>query len=922
MAGRGPYRLLLLLFPAALRERHGNEMARLLADRCRDARRGVSRPRGALRVAGLWILAIRDAVHHGLVARLEARRPPAKTSRRSAFRGGSSEGFGAARWHDLRHAARGLGRSAGFTAVALATLALGIGASTTIFTLVNALILRPLAVAEPGRLTQVTIAGTGVDTDRFTNPQWEALRDRQSAFEGVFATADVYLGTGPEDDVGRERVRGAWVSGGFFSTLGLRPSAGRLLGAGDDVRGCPAVAVVGHGYWRHRAGADPEIVGRAIRLEGHPFEIVGVVEPGFAGMTVEAATDVYLPLCAEAIVRGEHSTLDARNTWILQVVGRRPQGAGLSETRAALEPVVTGVLADTVPRGWEGDRRAGYLSGTVELEAAASGFSPLRARYRRALLVLLGGVGAVLLVVCGNLANLLLARTSRRRGEIAMRIALGASGRRLLAQSLTESLLLAVLGAIAGLIVARWTSDLLVALISTPDAPVTLDVAPDHRVLLFATALAIATGLLFGVAPALHARRVSPQAAIKGTGEAGRPASLRTGGVLVALQVTFSLVLLTGATLLVGTFWRLATLDPGFDRERVILADTEILVPGLEPEQQRQAFLDLLERLRATPGVQAASFAELTPLEGFSITEFVVRAGFESLLDEDAEVFLHRVGDDYFAAMGAAVLDGRGIDATDGPGSEPVAVLSESAARLVFGDAGVVGRSLHLRLGEHEVSEPIRVVGVVRDAKLRSLRDENTATIYTALRQQPPFFWGSTLTFQVLPEIGVRSLEPAIHAVLEDGPMRTRAQTTLLSDRLSASVARERLLALIATFFASLTLFLAVVGLYGVMSFHVSRRLHEIGIRMALGAGESGVFALVLRQAARPVLFGVVLGALGSLAAVRAIASLLYGVSPHDVRVLVASAALLTGGALASAALPARRASRADPAVVLRCGTP
>jgi predicted permease len=939
MSGPRLYRLLLLAFPASIRGRHGDDMAQLFADRCREARAGVSWLRGTGRLASLWLLAIRDAAVHGLLERRAAsplfsvragrsrgprdvgvRRAEGRDGggRRRGTPGGARETLAQGLLYDLRHAARDLATARGFTAVALASLALGIGAATAIFTLVNAVVLRPLPVVEPHRLVQVTTARPGSSTDRFTNPQWESLRDRVDTFDGLFATGDFYFDV--DDEGGGERLRGAWVSGGFFATLGLTPAAGRLIDPADDQRGCPAIAVLDHGYWQRRYGGDAAAVGGTISVDGHRFEIVGVAPPEFKGITIERTTELYAPLCAEPVVRGESSILDARNHWWLRVVGRMGADARIEQVGAALASLAPAILAETVPQGWGPEQQADYLEAVVEVQPAATGFSGLRDQYQRSLFVLLAAVGVVMLVVCSNLANLLLARAARRRREVAMRVALGASGRRLLQQFLTESLLLTSLGAAAGLAVAHWTSRALVLLISPRDLPISLDLTPDLPVLAFTAAVSLATGVLFGLAPAVHALRVDPYAALRGGGRAAEAApSLLAGGVLVAAQVTLSLVLLTGATLLVATFWRLETLDAGFARDRVLLVEADLGEAGLEAEARRQTFLELRERLEALPGVQAASFAELTPISGNSVSDFVVAAGFESLLDEDVEVFIHRVGDGYFASMGAPVIRGRDFDAADLPGSEAVAVVSESTARLLFGSSDVVGRRFHTRLNDTEVSAPIRVIGVVRDAKYRSLREAETPTAYFALRQQAAArAWGSSLTFHVLPEPGAPSPAAAVRAVVEGIAAGARAETSMLSEQLSASLARERLLAMISGFFGSLALFLAVIGLYGVMSFNVSRRFPEIGVRLALGATQGGVFALVLRQAARPVLIGLLLGGLGSLTAARAIASFLYGLGPYDPRALALSAAVLAIAAMASAAIPAQRAARLDPAVVLR----
>ncbi len=913
------YRVLLVLFPAPIRTRHGDDMAQLFADRCREAGTGVSWPRRSVRLAGLWLAAIRDAIQHGLLARTSPgrRNKPVPEAPAGSPVPPDREPPGASLLYDLRLAARGLRASPGFTAVALTSLALGIGAGTAIFTLINVVVLRPLPVETPERLVQVSAPGGSFETTRLTNPMWEAVRDREEIFDGAFAFTDTYFRVG--DPLGADRRLGAWVSGESFSTLGLSPAAGRLFGPADDQRGCTGLAVLGHGYWQQTYGGNPDAVGDGIILNGKSFEIIGVAPQGFGGMTLEWVTDIYVPLCAEAYVYGDRSSLDARRTWNFRAVGRMRPGDSLQDVATALAALTPAVLADSVPLDWETNRQDQFMQRRLVATPAATGFSGVREQYRRSLFVLLAAVGVVLLVVCTNLANLSLARTARRRREIAMRVALGARRTRLLQQFLVESLLLAGIGAAAGVALAHRAGAFLVALITPTGSTYALDLTPDLRVLLFVSTVAAGTGVLFGVAPAIHASRVQPHDAMKGSpGGAGlRPAWLLGGG-LVAAQVTLSMVLLSGMGLLAGTFWHLETLDPGFARDRVLVVEVDIRRAELTDEQRRATFLSLRRALEDLPEVDAASFAEVTPVSGNWVTEHTIAEGFRSLLDEDVEVFTHRVGPGYFASMGAPVLRGRDFDDGDTDGAEPVAIVSESMARRVFGTVDVVGRRFHRRLTDNEVSGLFQVVGVVRDAKYRSLRDESVATVYFASPQQPVRWWGSQLAFHVVAAPGTGDVSEALQNAIERNTPRSEVEIRPLSAVLSASLSRERLLALISVFFGGLALFLAVIGLYGVMAFNVSRRVREIGVRLALGASREGVFGLVLRQAARPVSVGVVAGVLGGLAAARTLESLLYGVSASDPRVFAATAAVLVLAAVTSAALPARRAATTDPAVVLR----
>jgi len=568
---------------------------------------------------------------------------------------------------DVRYALRALRASPGFAIVAILSLGLGIGANTAIFSLINAVVLRTLPVERPEELMQVTMGGKERGTV-FTNPLWEAIRDRQDAFSGVFG----YSGTEFNLTAGGEirRANGTWVSGDYFSTLGVRPALGRLLVRADDVRGCQPVAVLGYGFWQSEYGGSRAVIGKTISLDHRPHMIVGVADPSFFGVNVGESAQVYVPLC----LRPE---LDSRTMWYLRVVGRRKPGVTPQQVATRVAAIAPAVYEATVPERWGVAERAQYLTNGLSVVAAANGLSPIRRQYQRALMVLMAVVGLVLFVACANVANLLLARAAARGREMAIRLAIGAARRRLVRQLLTESVLLAALGAMAGIVFARWGTSLLIGLLSRGQLPVSLDVGLDGRVLAFTLGVAILTGLLFGLAPAWRATRIDPQAALKanGRGVAEGHSRFTIGKALVVGQIALSLVLVIGAGLLLGTFRNLVTLDPGFRRDGVLIVSVNLRNAGYGSDRYGAVHSDLLARFRALPGVQAAAASVITPISGSSWNDFIRVDGFTPKSTDDALAYFNQVTDGFFAAMGTPLLAGRDFDARDRLGAVPVVIV-------------------------------------------------------------------------------------------------------------------------------------------------------------------------------------------------------------------------------------------------------
>jgi len=818
---------------------------------------------------------------------------------------------------DLRYAWRALRASPGFALVAVLSLALGIGANTAIFTLIDAVMLRSLPVRAPEELVQVTLGERG---DAFTNPLWEELRDRQNFFAGVAAYGDVQFNLAAGGEA--RRVRGSWVSGDFFSMLGVQPLVGRLIGVRDDHRGCPAIAVLGAGFWRSEYGSAREVVGRTILLEGKPFEVAGVVDPSFTGVTVGSETAVYAPLCAEAVV-ATRSSLDMRSRWWLQVLGRPQPGLELAALNARLSAIAPAAYAATLPDEYPADSRAEYLAGTFDAEPAPAGVSALRAQYSGALKVLMGVVAVVLLIACANVANLLLARSTTRQREIAVRLAIGAGRRRIVRQLLTESLLLALVSSVVGIAIAWWGSRALVSLIATQPNSIALDLSLDARVLGFTLVIATLAAVFFGLAPAWRAGRVEPVRTLhaSGRGIVAGYTRISTGKLLVAGQIALSLALVIGAGLMLATFRTLSTMDPGFEQQGVLLVNvTRAQQPAAETDEaaaeqltrERMTYTTLLERLRVLPGAAAASAAQLTPISRVAWNNVIRTEGFNVADPRDALSFINEVTDQYFATLGTPLLAGRDFDARDQPGSPRVAIVNEAMARKYFGSVDALGRVF--RLGEDPA--PYQVIGVVGNSRYRTLREETVPIAYIARSQSAESV--SNLTFAVRSAGAPESLIPAIRQLTAEVEPSMSIQFTSLREQVARSLIRERLLAVLSGVFGALALALAVIGLYGTMAFNVARRRNEIGIRIALGSERAAVIRMVLAEAGWLLAIGLIAGTGIALAGTRTVSGFLYGLEPNDPVTIAGAALLFAIVGVAAAGVPAWRASQVDPIEALR----
>jgi predicted permease len=819
---------------------------------------------------------------------------------------------------DLRNALRALWASPVVSAVAILSLALGIGANTAIFSLFNSLMMRALPVKEPHRLVMLK--------DRsWTNPIWEQIRARQDQFsDGAFAWSGTRfdLADGGETNY----ANGIWASGRFFEVLGVPAILGRTFAPADDERrGGPdgPVAVISYGFWQRHFGGAADVVGRTVTLERVAFSVIGVTGPDFFGPDVGRTFDVVIPIGVEPLLRPDRSALDQRSWWWLSIMARLKPGQSAEQATAALRGVQPQIREATLPDRWRPQDLQEYLKEGLTLEPAAGGASFLRRRYERPVLVLMIVVGLVLLVACANIANLLLARTTARRHEFSVRLALGAPRWRLASQLLSESLLLAGIGAILGLGFARWGSAILVRQLSTSANTVFLDLSLDWRVLGFATAVTVGTAVLFGTVPALRAARVEPNEALKDHGRAvaaGRRAGLGQG--LVIGQVALSLVLVVGAGLFMRTFSSLATLDLGFDRDPVLLVSINAQRSSSPMDQRLDLFAGVRDAAARLPGVAHAAVSAVTPVSGSTWNNLVEVVDGPALPEKERISNINHVTPAWFATYGTPILAGRDFSTGDRNGAQAVAIVNEAFARKFLNGQNPIGRLVRQEARPGRATPSIEIVGLARDAVYRSLREPVPPTMYLPFAQidtSEGGMAGSNAHLSIRAAGGppvqlARSVLAAVLAVDGNLSLTVRA----LAEQVNASLIQERLLAMLSGFFGALALLLAGLGLYGVTSYGVNRRRTEIGIRMALGAEPGAVVRMVLRQVAILVGAGVVVGGLASLWVTRFASSLLFGLQPRDSITLTASAVVLLGVGALAGWLPARRASRIDPARVLR----
>jgi putative ABC transport system permease protein len=820
---------------------------------------------------------------------------------------------------DTRYALRTLRANPGFAATAVLSLALGIGANTAIFSILNAVMLRSLPVEDPHRLVQLGSPRSDPThplSVYFTNPIWEQLRAHQQAFSGslAYGTDRFDLAAGGESHF----AEGLWVSGDYFHVLGVPAMRGRVFTADDDLHGgghAGPVAVISHSFWKRHLGGDPAIVGKTVRLDRRLFTIVGVTPPWFTGLDVDTPYDVAIPIGCEPILHTDHSALADRSWWWLRILGRLLPGETPLQAEAKMKALAPEVYRATLPtdRGVSGQRQ--YLQRSLAFRLAATGFSDTGTQYRTALFTLMAVVGLVLLIACANIANLLLARAAARQREISIRMAIGAARRRVMRQLMSESLLLSVLGALGGLLFAAWGSRLLVRFLSKTGSEIQLDTTPDLRVLAFTMGVAVLTGLLFGLAPALRGASVSPNNVLKEHAHGMVAGRFGLGRALVTSQVALSLMLLVGAGLFLGTLRNLLTTDLGFSRHNVLLVHAAMMQADVPREQRPHVYREIVEHLRAIPGVTSASSSVMTPIGRGQWDSVVSPEGYSPRGRDDTLVYFNRVSPGYFATLRQPLLLGRDFSEHDDAGAPKVMLITESAARRFFEHANPIGKTIGVDMRPAK-QENYQVIGVVKDAKYAAVDEGLTLTVYVACAQDASP--RPEVSFEVRAGGPVEAIIPAVRAAIGEVNRGISLEFRNLETQVNDSLLQPRMVALLSAFFGGLALLLAMIGLYGVTAYGVARRQTEIGIRMALGAQPGSVIWLVLREVAAMLAIGTALGLGASLAAGRLVSSLLYGVKPYDAAPLAIAAVVLGIATGIAAYLPAHRAARLDPMAALR----
>ncbi|PYU37395.1 MAG: hypothetical protein DMG54_33780 [Acidobacteria bacterium] len=819
-------------------------------------------------------------------------------------------------WQNLRYTIRVLAKNPGFTTVAILSLALGIGANTAIFTLINALLLRDLPVRQPERLIQLVAVRPDAKVP-FSYPMFREVGRGQRVFTGLIG-----WGTGGMQNVEVNGVLSqnyvAAVTGNGYSELGVTPLLGRLLIPEDSNPSSGTtsqVTVLGYEFWRNRFGGAPDVVGKQIRIEGHPFTIIGVTRRSFTGMTVGEPPDITIPITAyPALMEGNEFTLDSRSILWLSVIGRLKDGITIEQARAQLQSFWLDVLLATASTETPGARRERFLSMGLEVTSAAKGFrSDLRTQFTRPLYVLAGIVGLILLVACVNLANLMLARAAARSHEMSVRVAIGASRWSVARQVLAECLALSVAGALLGLVFAFSGSRLLVLLMTQGSLfPVALDVSPDLRVLSLTMFVAVLTAISFGIAPAWRCSREDPASVLQQNARSVGGGTGKLSKALIVTQVALSLVLLLGAGLLARSFEKLYSIDLGFQKESVLEIALYPKPGGYQNLNLNSYHKQLVARISSLPGVSSVSFGDATipSPQGWHDTVSQMTADSSTGIRLMANAALVSPG--FFRTLGIPLLRGRDFNETDDEKHARIAIVNSNLAERLFPNIDAIGKTI--RFGFMPDYENIEIVGIARNARIFDIRDATTPVIFLSSFQYPHEWGGLIVRTKEAPETLAKTVGHEVESLGHEYVRRTRT----VAQTISAELVEERVTAILSGFFAALAILLASIGLYGLMSYAVTRRTREIGIRVAVGAQREGVLWLVLRETLTLALLGIAIGIPSALAATRLIASMLFGLTSSDVPTIVAVSALLLVVALFAGYLPARRASAIDPIVALR----
>ena len=808
---------------------------------------------------------------------------------------------------DLSYAVRGLIKRPGFVAVAVITLALGIGANTAIFSLVNAVLLRSLPVNQPHQIVSVALRGKGDAMSAFSFPNFRDFRDRNDVLSGLLVYRFVPLSLSRSG--ANERVWGFEVSGNYFDVLGVNAIKGRTFHQDEDVKPLASpVAVLSYDAWQKRFGGDPNLVGNDVLLNNHQFKIIGIAPAGFKGTEMVYTPEIWLPSSMMQWVEPGADWLEDRNTRNFFAIGRLKQGVSARQAEASLN-LLAQQLAKEYPDTNEGQSVKIVPPGFIlpDLRGAVVSFT----------WVLMAAVGLVLVVTCTNLAGLMLARATDRRREIAIRLAMGANRVRLIRQLLTESVLLSVVGGVAGVMLALWIIDLLLAFKPPIDFPLGMDIDVDWRVLLFSLFVSLLAGMIFGLAPALQATRPGLSQALRETSAQGGAARTRLRSVLVVAQIAISLVVLIAAGLVVRTLQQLQTMNPGFDPSNALTMSFDLGLQGYDDEHGQQFYRQLTQRIQALPGVKSAAVSSYIPLSLNYNSRNIFIEGQPAERGENVPTAMNAsAGPRYFETLGTAIVQGREFNDQDQPKTQRVAIVNETFVRRLMPNVSSAAEAIGKRFSfGSSTGSYTQIVGVAKDGKYFSITEDPRAFVWTPMSQDYQSSGILTVRTEGNPESLLGAVRKEVRAIDPNLPL---FDVKTLTEHMRFALFPPRIAATVLGVFGLVALLLSAIGIYGITSYTVAQRTHEIGIRLALGAQLSDVLKLVLSHGLKLTVIGAAIGLFGAYLATRAITSVLYGVSATDPFTFVFVSALLIGVGLVACYVPSRRATKVDPLVALR----
>ena len=823
---------------------------------------------------------------------------------------------------DVTFAVRTFAKAPLFFAIAVLSLAFGIGANTAIFSLTDQLLVRMLPVNQPEQLVMLSAVGrhygSNMGRNRISYPMYQDFRDHNAVFKGMFCfrESDMSLSYGGHT----ERIAGELVSGNYFPLLGVRPALGRLFTARDDeFQGGHPVAVLSYGYWRTRFAGDPAIIGRKLNINGYPFTVIGVSQPGFTGTDPGYDRQVRVPIAMSGKLSHYLDLNDRRSRWVT-AFGRLKPGVGIEQAKAGIQPLFHQILRMEVQLKEFAKAspymRTAFLKMSMDVLPASKGRSELRRQFSNPLLVLMATVALVLLIACANVANLLIARATGRRKEIAVRLALGSSRRRIISQLLVESLLLSLSGGIAGLVLAAWTDHALIAFLPVTSVPISISSIPDWRVLAFNLALSVLTGIVFGMVPALQSTRPDLIGTLKD--QAGALAGTASTGIrklLVIAQIALSLLLLIAAGLFIRSLEKLKALDPGFRTTNLLAFKVDPTLNGYQIERARSFYEQLKQRLDVMPGVNSAALSVMPVIEGDEWDQWVTIDSYSPKTGELPDPHMNFLFPDYFKTMEIPLLAGRDFRMTDGPTAPKVCIVNDVFAKKYFGTINAVGHRIGMGIDPGTKTD-ITVIGVVRGAKYEGMRDDIPTEVFRPYRQLE-FATGITAYVRTAhnPDEIFTRIRGLVHKLDANLPV---FEMVTLEKQMDDSLVTERLVASLSSVFGLLATSLASIGLYGVMAFTVAGRTREIGIRMAIGAARTDVLWMVMREVLVLLAIGVSIALPSAWILTQTVRSQLYGIDPADSLSIASATLVIACVALSAGYIPARRATRIDPMRALR----